>query len=358
VLRRFAVPGTRDKAVSVFNVDEGLHVPIASIGGQGAKGSIYGTDGIVEKGFGDLEGRAAIVTASVMKTGQAPPSETFDHVVLTVFTALQHGRTPSAGKEMEASFTQLARAVLRFPGTVPNELQDQIRNWQVTHQQRELFGAFQALQIAPVLDDLATIVVVNNSPVEFLCPDTGVVLHNQWGKPVRGRGVLGYASRGLQILLPIGARVMLCRYDSSVYQPVRKADSITLRKEKDIALINRLLCSSADRLVYFSGSADTLRYLQNSYRSLRRSPRGQSVSTRRFGSTSGREQLVAYHMKQTDEPFPFSWLPVRPSVSTFPIAERGRALREPAMEAAKLIRDRPPPPDPKLDGVVFSRLPD
>lgn len=259
---------------------------------------------------------------------------------------------------MEASFTGLARAVLRFPGAVPSALQDQIRNLQVRHQQRELFGAFQALQIAPVLDDLETIVVVNKSPVEFVCPDSGVVLHNQWGKPVRGRGVLGYASRGLQILLPISSRIMLCRYDSSIYQPARKMESIALGKEKDIALINRLLCSCADHLVYFSGDADTVRYLQNSYCSLRRSPRAQSVSTERFGSTSGREQLVAYHMRQPDEPFAFSWLPVRRSMSTFPINDRGRALRLPAMEAARLIRDPPPPPDPTLHGVVFSRLPD
>jgi hypothetical protein len=236
-------------------------------------------------------------------------------------------------------------------------LQQAAATVRVTHDKRELLGALQALEIAQVLDDLASVLVISDCPLKFVCPDTGVAFHNQWAKPVHGLGVLGYACAGLQILLPLGGHAVLCRYDADVYAPRRSARTITLTREKDVALVNRLFCSTAEQLVYFDGSSPVLQSLRVEHGTLRRLSRAQSVEIARFGAESG-DHLIHYHTQQPLEPFSFSWLAVKRAMATYPINGRGRAYRPAAQKVAYSIREPPPPPDGTLHGTVFSRLGD
>ncbi len=352
------MPGTRNRAIAALDVNTGLHVPAASIKGQAARTYIYGKDGLAENAFCEIETKASAVLAAAIQSRRPPLMGTRDHAIATMFIALQHGRTPAAAAELEATSTGLTRAILKFPGTVPAEFQDKISQLRVTHEQAELFEARLALQFAPVLHDLASVLVIDDSPVEFVCPDTGVVFHNQWAKAVRGLGVLGYACSGLQIFLPVSSRALLCRYDSATYEVRRGVKTVQLTQRKDVSLINRLLCSCAERLVYFSGNAQTLQGLQENHKTLIRKTRAQLVSTDRFGSTTGRQQIVGYHMGQTIEAYQLSWLRIKRSVVAVPIAVRGQSFRPKATQAAELVWSPSKPLPEDLEGQEFLRLPD
>jgi len=356
LLRGFAAPDTSSKAVALFNLESGAYVPIASIRGQASKTSLYGRDGAAEEAFARIEEQAAAAVRMMLHSRTPPPPRTREHVALTRFVALQQGRTPAAGKELEATFTGFTRAILRHPST-PANVQQAGATLRVTHDKRELLGALQALEIAPVLDDLASVLVLSACPLKFVCPDTGVAFHNQWAKPVHGLGVLGYACAGLQVLLPLSDHAVLCRYDAGVYVARRAAHTITLTREKDVGLVNKLFCSTAEQQVYFDGSSPTLQFLRGELGALHRVSRAQSVEIARFGADSG-DHLIHYHTRQPIEPFPFSWLTVKRTMATYPINERGRAYRPTAQKVAASIREPPPPPDGRLQGAVFSRLED
>lgn len=357
VMRRFAVPDTRAKAVAVFDLDSGHYVARASIRGQASKSFLYGSDGVAESAFCDLETEASAVIAEVIRTEQYPAPMTKDNAVVTKFLALQQGRTPAAASQLEAMFTRLTRGILKHPG-VPEDVRKHADGVSVKHHRPALASAINQLEIAVVLDDLAGVIVVNETRTEFVCPDTGVVFHNQWAKPVQALGVLGYACSGLQVFLPLGPRHVLCRYDSEVYVPRRSAGTIRLREPKDVNQLNRLLCSCAEQLAYFSGHDETRVVLERMRPTLNRRPVSAAGEIARFGATTGSGQLLHYHATQTNEPFPMRWLPVKPSMARFPLRRRGQTYRVQAEAAMKRFAPRTRPTDTPPKGQLFERLPD
>lgn len=358
ILKRFAVPATREKAIAVFDLYSGQTISSASIRHQAAKTFTYGEDGVAEKAFGDIETLASRAIAGALSESRVLSRNLEAQSAIAVYAALQHGRTPAAAAEFEAAQTSLLRATLQGPGVVPSEMAEHAKSVRAVYDKPELEAAMRSLELAPVLSDLEVVLLINKSPIEFICPDTGVTFHNQWAKPIRWKGVLGYACSGLQILLPVSSRAAFCLFDCATYEPRRNAKTIHLSAERDVSNLNRLLCATAERLAYFSGDEPTRAFLESMRKSLRMRTRTDSIVSNRLASETGNRHLITYHVQQPTDPYPFSWLKIRPSRARVPIHERGQALRPVAKLVFDELRSQPRRPSPDYKWERFVRLPD
>jgi hypothetical protein len=213
--------------------------------------------------------------------------------------------------------------------------EDVLASARVKIQHPELWGIADTLRLAPLLDDLETVLVCNASKVEFILPDVGVILHNQWAKPTRGSGVLGYASSGLQVFIPLSSRHILCLYDPDVYEPRRRVRTVKLSKSSDVGVLNRLLCEHAERLVYFSGNTHTHDALKHALPRLERMPREARIQTARFIATNGNQHLVMQHTDQPSTPYPLTWLKVKRSAARATINRRAQSWRDSSLRYAR-----------------------
>ena len=104
---------------------------------------------------------------------------------------------------MDAVATQVARAMLKSPGVVPDEMRGEIDSLRVEYKS-PVTNAIKPVASTPhMLFDLALKVLVNRSGTEFITSDAPVVLFNQWCQDIRGMGTTGLACHGLQIFLPL-----------------------------------------------------------------------------------------------------------------------------------------------------------
>jgi hypothetical protein len=356
LLERFATPGTRERAISAFDLDRVICRDGVSIAGQCARSFFYGRDGKMEDALSDLEGAAAEAVRQLIKVGpDRPPFRPEDAVTLLVFIAAQHGRTPAALAEQEARYRGLVDQVVAEKIKDPEE-----RARGVEYLVRRDISATKStqtmVQLGSALADLADLLVINNSALEFATSDIAVVLHNHWAAPVQGVGVLGLACSGLQVFLPLSPRHLLVKYDPAIYSPPRSV--VRVGAIGSIRAVNQLQCAYAERHVYFSGDAATRDSLAELQRSTPRALRSKNVRVEKLKRIDGPEQLVFAYEEQARIDLRLPWLPIRKSMASVPVQQRTHAWRPRAMEAIESnprLGEPPTAPPPHLMGKVFKR---
>ncbi|HET7544067.1 MAG TPA: DUF4238 domain-containing protein [Polyangiaceae bacterium] len=353
LLKHFATPGTRERAISAIDLDDGKCRDSISIAGQCGRSFFYGRDGLMEGLLGELEGAAAKAMRALIELGpERPPFKPEDAVTLLVFIAAQHGRTPAAVAEQEAQYRGLIERGLANRIADPEE---RARGAEyLISRDINAFGSTQtSVAIGSSLADLADLLVVNDSNVQFVTSDIGVVLHNQWAQPVRGVGVLGFACSGLQVFLPLSPRHLLVKYDAAIYAPPRS--TIHIRATESVHTVNRFQCAYAERHLYFTGDPDTRASLVELQRTTPRAYRSKNVHVERLKQVDGHEELIVWHSDQARLNARLAWLPIRRSMASVPVQQRGQAWRPKAMEAIRSNPrlTEPPPPPAHLMGKSF-----
>ena len=91
--------------------------------------------------------------------------------------------------------------------------------------------------------------------MEFVTSDNPVVLYNQLFSYDKTGSNTGYASKGLQIFLPISPQLAICFYDKKIYRVGKnKKTFVIITNPKDIYELNTLQMCSAYVNIYFSDS--------------------------------------------------------------------------------------------------------
>lgn len=354
LLERFATPGTRDRAISAVDLDSGVCRDRVSIAGQCARSFFYGRDGRMEELLGELEGATAEAVRQLIKLGpERPPFDPEDAVTLLVFIAAQHGRTPAALAEQEAQYRGLIDRGLSKVITDPEE-RARGAAYLIDRDINPVRSTQTSVKIGSSLADLTDLLVINESPLEFVSSDIGVVFHNEWGLPVRGVGVLGFACSGLQIFFPLSPRHLLVKYDAAIYAPTRS--TVRVRAAGSVRTINQLQCAYAERHVYFSGDEPTRRDLEALRQETPRAHRSKNVRVERLKQTDGPEELVIWYFEQARLSLRLPWLPIRRSMAAVPIQQRVHAWRAKAMQAISSnphLGTPPGPPPAHLMGKQF-----
>jgi hypothetical protein len=232
--------------IRCFNKSRGLLIEKAPIKNQCAINNYYDWHQGVERSLGQVEGQAASVIrklASALDFKALSPEEmTF----LTMFIAIQSGRTKVAGDSNDAMTTHyfhlMAEGAPELAGINPKDFV--VKN---TYPAALPLGAM--ISGADRLNSLGAALLLNRTKFPFFCSDNPVIRYNSQAAHVRHQGVTGLESPGLQIIFPIAPDIAIYLYDQDVYAAPSNT-GVRFIREKDAIRIALLHYLWSDENVY------------------------------------------------------------------------------------------------------------
>jgi hypothetical protein len=274
-LRNFAADKKR-KSIRLFNIASAMYVPRASIKAQCARPYYYGKDLKLEKGLGLLETAVAPLFRRMIVDLKLPARRTPDHGLLGQFIAVQHARTQAHEMQTNELADKFGKLMVR-PRLEP-KLAEALDRFNITMVNAPAWSVQSAAVRAPILFDLEYKLLVAPPGSFFFAADNPVVLLNQFIDTGPARiarkaasdtplGSRGYASRGLQIWLPISPGVGLFWYDHDIYRVGPVGRSVIEVTKKDVDHLNALQFINAHENVYFADEkqAEYLRQIARTY---------------------------------------------------------------------------------------------
>jgi hypothetical protein len=220
---------------------------------------------------------------------------------------------------------------------------------EVQHPNPVVFSLTLAESVGPMLLDLHKVILANETDVEFITGDGPVVMHNAWCEGVTWQGTTGFASSGLQVLLPLDPRRALLMFDRNVYAVgCKQAPKIvSVRDARDVEAINAMQMTSTQGNLYYSGDARTAASIKDLPIAWSR-PAGDSVVVHRALDAGSKSQIV-HVFRRVDARLPLSFLRVLKKAKGVPLKERARRHRELALAADEMMhgprRERYVPPE-------------
>jgi hypothetical protein len=267
-----------------------------------------------------------------------------------MFISLQMQRTIRTANRINTSIDGMMKQVMQ---EAPSLAQVDIEEYTIGYDNPSLISLQIAKDIAYCLDDLKHHIIRLPKERRFITSDNPVFSYNQYCEGLRGMGVTGALSRGLQVFFPLSPHVLLMLYDGSVYKPAKEGVHITTRlTPRELTRINLMQAVSADEHVYFSNWKD-LDSVQEVARQAGRY-RAQTSSRTQVLDEEGGEQSVLIHSydQMPNLEFGLSFLGIREQARAVPLTQRTRPFRKEFPDFLEARRQYRPPIKP---GTVFKR---
>jgi len=357
LLRRFAVPGTRQLAIAVFDADKRTTIPQASIKHQCARSFFYGRDGRVENRLGKLETAAGAAIGATIRNEEPPAVGTQPWADLIKYFVVQHGRTPSAASAYTQQIKSMMNEARKFARSVGDEIafEDIAQKMVPRHPELENLGV--TAELGPVISDLEDLLLINETRFEFAVNDLGVLTHNQWATGLKGIGTNGLGCPGMILLMPLSSRHLLIKYDPGVYR-IRGAARrvIRIREESQVKSLNYIQIMFAERNLYFSGDKHTREGLEKLAQGAIRAPRASIVKAQRLTDRTGTREVIHSYSERPKYLLSLDWLQVHRRMAAIPLHARAQQLRPAAKAALDFMEGGPEPSDPALQRTIFRRV--
>jgi hypothetical protein len=247
-LKYFSI-NSLEKTIGIFSLPSSKFTG-GPIGNQAKKDYFYGSDLKVEKTLGKIEGIAALIINRIISSKGLPENGSNEHETLLTFFLLLHARTVYYLKRNNEFINNLRTSVLSRKPELANdieELEDNPKEMPQSILQEAVFSV-------PLILDLHFKLVVNKTNLPFIISDHPVVLYNQLLESKKNHGSnTGFASKGLQIIIPLSPNHILFLFDKDVYGVGNRMESlIVLDCIKDVDSLNLLQCLSANENLYFN----------------------------------------------------------------------------------------------------------
>lgn len=210
-----------------------------------SKPYFYSKSQEIENALSSLEGSHAEIIKNVVNS-QAFPVNGKEYVLLLSFLTLQHARTikskTKAVKMMEGFFDNIVTSLIGKNSDV-----------KIVDPSIHLSRIKNSLQLAPLIFDLAPVLLINNTAKSFISSDNPIVFHNTCFNKIPNIGVLGLQSPGLQIFCPLGDKTMLMMYDPACYAvKISENYTVSVQSENEIDSINALQFINCDENILHS----------------------------------------------------------------------------------------------------------
>ncbi len=258
-LKNFAL-NSSNKLIALFNLRSNTFVLQAGLKDQAYKNYFYGADKFLEDNLGFVEDVAATVIRNIIHTDNDPKYLSQDHFTLLAFTILLNARTLYASEALDEMIDKLAKQIF----SKDPKYKDHIKNVKFSLN-NPAHGSIQgATQSFPIVLDLEYKLIINNTKLPFITSDNPVVLYNQFFENRKTWGSnTGYATKGLQIYIPLSPRHLILFYDPKLYRIGSKRHKpITTVKATDIDALNSLQVLNAHSNLYFNESI-TEKYIRD-----------------------------------------------------------------------------------------------
>ena len=215
-LKRFSVKN-EGKFLGLYNLNNRKFIQNAPLKSQAYENFLYGEDDEIENALAEMEGRVAKMFYywTEEKLLYPPPTETNGFKLLKRFILYQAFRTPKSGNDIMAMLNQGLKTVVK---EFKPDLWESLKDGTLVHENPVLLGLIHSIEHEHLLGFLDCKFLVNLSLLPFVTSDAPVILYNQLMEQADNyMGATGFVAKGLQIFYPIHPRLMICLYDSSVY---------------------------------------------------------------------------------------------------------------------------------------------
>ncbi|TDY40111.1 uncharacterized protein DUF4238 [Alicyclobacillus sacchari] len=117
-----------------------------------------------------------------------------------------------------------------------------------------MFSLAVTTNVIPLTMDLKLKIILNNTDEVFITSDNPVIRYNQFLEKRKPFGSnVGFAVKGLELMLPISPKMFALFYDSSGYKVGHKKDDLVVTDNPtDIRALNVLSCANGYKNVYFN----------------------------------------------------------------------------------------------------------
>lgn len=215
-LKRFSI-NNEGKSLGLYNLNSGKFIQSAPLKSQAYENFLYGEDDEIENVLARMENIIAKMFYywTEEKIFCPPPVGTNGFKLLRQFILYQAYRTPKSGNNIMEALNQGAKTLVK---EFRPELWKSLKNGTLVHENPVLLGLLHSIEHEYLLDFLDCKFLVNLSVLPFITSDAPVILYNQLMEQAGNyMGATGLVAKGLQILYPIHPRLMICLYDSNVY---------------------------------------------------------------------------------------------------------------------------------------------
>lgn len=215
-LKRFSV-NNKGKFLGLYNLNNRKFIPNAPLKSQAYENFLYGEDDEIENALAEMEGIVSQMFNywTDEKLLYPPPSETNGFKLLKRFILYQAFRTPKSGSNI---MEMLNQGMKTFVKEFKPDLWESFKDGTLVHENSVLLGLFRSMEYEHLLDYLECKFLVNLSLLPLITSDAPVILYNQLMEQTDNYiGATSLVAKGLQIFYPIHPRLMICLYDSNVY---------------------------------------------------------------------------------------------------------------------------------------------
>ncbi|MCC5605159.1 DUF4238 domain-containing protein [Nostoc favosum] len=234
-------------AINLLNVDRNQPIQNAPIKGQCARNYLYGRDGELEKALQGPEGLYGRLAAKAI----ANPSDLSDAELneLRNLMLLQTFRSYGYLEKQIAMSNQHDADLL----SAADGKRDQVELLDMTIPMAVDMALEHFMEMRWHIADLETVILVNNSRVDFLTSDDPAIHINRFHVQRRLIGGYGMGSSGCILLMPIAPRLLLMAFDPYIYKADGPTGSLVIcREDQDVADLNALQLLHARHNVYFA----------------------------------------------------------------------------------------------------------
>lgn len=229
-LRRFS---QEVGSIICYHKASGKLIPRASIKGQCAIDNFYSWNDRVETALSTIEGRAAAIFREIDQSGFLPKRMSADYQELLIFIALQSSRTQLSGRESDDMADYMCKLMARGQPELDGVDLDSIR---IGSTFPSAMPMKIAIQSHPILKELGSSLLINNTAFPFITSDNPVFFYNSQQAHIQWQGVIGLSSTGLQIIYPISPNKAIYLYDTDVYRPPSNTGQRKIKLEDAIKI--------------------------------------------------------------------------------------------------------------------------
>lgn len=215
-LKRFSI-NNDGKIIGLYNLNNKKFIQNAPLKSQAYENFLYSEDDELENALAEMEGNVAMMFHfwTEEKLLYPPTSESNGFKLLQRFILYQAFRTPKSGDDTMKTINESFKAVIK---EFKPELWEKLKYGTIIHQNSVLLGLVNSVEYEHLLNHLEFKFIVNLSLLPFITSDAPVVFYNQLMEQAENYiGATGLVAKGLQVFYPIHRRLMICLYDSNVY---------------------------------------------------------------------------------------------------------------------------------------------
>ncbi|EPL7676995.1 DUF4238 domain-containing protein [Elizabethkingia anophelis] len=251
-LRRFSI-NEEGIFLGLYNINNERFIQNAPLKRQAYENYLYGEDDEIENALADMEGNISQMFNFWTDENllYPPPPESNGFKLLKRFILYQAFRIPKSGNDIMDKLNDALKTVLK---EFKPDLWDDIKDGSFVHESPVLFGLANAIENEHLLDYLDCKFLVNYSLLPFITSDAPVVFYNQLMEQTENyMGATALVAKGLQIFYPIHPRLMICLYDSNVYEFGNNCDNYCSTESIDeVHQLNGLQLINSKSQVFFN----------------------------------------------------------------------------------------------------------